>query len=70
MQVVQYFSLFFCWALKDDTWEELCEKHIVQREGHLISSSKVSAPEACQFGFVLALYLQLLCIVLNFNGIQ
>ena len=28
-----------------------------QREGHLISSSKISASEVCQFGFVLVFIL-------------
>ena len=57
MDIVQYFSLFFCGTLKDDSWEDLCGKHVAQREGHLISSSKISASEVCQFGFVLVFIL-------------
>lgn len=57
METGQYFSLFFCWTLKDGSWEEFCGKHIAQKGGHLISSSKVSASEVCQFGFGLVLYL-------------
>lgn len=67
-EIAQYCSLFFCWTLKDGSWEEFCGKLIAQKGGHLISSSKISASEVCQFGFVLVLHLK--CMGLNFNVIK
>lgn len=52
----EYFSLHFCRTLKDDSLERLYEKHIVQRKGHLISSSKI---KCLRFGSVVLLVLYL-----------